>query len=109
MNCLLQTYIKIWDKISSAIKNEFDSKPVYIEKYLKTKIKSYEEKMSTKFYDDRIPIEGCHCKKLHKNYYPQVFLQCKYIGEEKKIIRYITDNLEISSEDSDKDNSDEED
>ena len=40
--------------------------------------------------------------KTGKNYYPQVFLEeCKYIIKEKKVIRYITDDLEISSGDSD--------
>ena len=43
-----------------------------------------------------------------KNYYPQVFLEeCKYVVKEKKIPKYITDDIEISS-DSDRENSDEE-
>ena len=29
-----------------------------------------------------------------KNYYPQVFLECKYIVNEKKMPEYITDNTE---------------
>ena len=32
-----------------------------------------------------------------KNYYPQVFLkECKYIGKEKEMTRHITENFEIS-------------
>ena len=43
-----------------------------------------------------------------KNYYPQVFLEeCKYVVKEKKIPKYIIDDIEISS-DSDRINSDEE-
>ena len=43
-----------------------------------------------------------------KNYYPQVFLEeCKYIIKEKKMPEYITDKIEISSDDSDRENSDE--
>ena len=43
-----------------------------------------------------------------ENYYPQVFLEeCKYVVKEKKIPKYIIDNIEISS-DSDRGNSDEE-
>ena len=35
------------------------------------------------------------------NHYPQIFLgECKYIAKEKKM-KYITDNLEISSDESD--------
>ena len=48
--------------------------------------------------------------KKDENYYLQVFLkECKYIEKEKKIIRYIIDDLEISSDYSDKKNSDKED
>ena len=37
--------------------------------------------------------------KKDDNYFPQVFLkECKYIG--KKVIRYIIDDLESSSDDS---------
>ena len=43
-----------------------------------------------------------------KNYYPQVFLEeCQHAVKEKKIPRYIIDDIEISS-DSDRENSDEE-
>ena len=43
-----------------------------------------------------------------KNYYPQVFLEeCKYIVKEKKIPKYIIDDIEISF-DSDRENSDKE-
>ena len=42
-----------------------------------------------------------------KNYYPQVLLEeCKYVIQEKKIPKYIIDDIEISS-DSDRENSDE--
>ena len=43
-----------------------------------------------------------------KNYYPQVLLEkCKYVVKEKKIPKYIIDDIEISS-DSDRENSGEE-
>ena len=43
-----------------------------------------------------------------KNYYRQVVLEeCRYFVKEKKIPKYIIDNIEISS-DSDRENSDEE-
>ena len=37
---LLEKYNEIWQKVKNSIKKEFDSKPVYYEKYLKAKIKS---------------------------------------------------------------------
>ena len=49
--------------------------------------------------------------KTGKNYYPRVFLEeCNYVVQEKKIHKYITDDIEISSdkESSDEENSDKE-
>ena len=44
-----------------------------------------------------------------KNYYPQVFVEeYLYAVKEKKMPEYITDDLEISSDDSDREDSDEE-
>ena len=43
-----------------------------------------------------------------KSYSPQVFLEdCKYVFKEKKKSNFITANIEISSGDSDEENSDE--
>ena len=37
---LLKEYNEIWEKVKNSLKKEFDSEPVYNEKYLKAKIKS---------------------------------------------------------------------
>ena len=37
---LLEKYNEIWKKVKNIIKKEFDSEPVYNEKYLKAKIKN---------------------------------------------------------------------
>ena len=43
----------------------------------------------------------------HKNYYPQDFLEeCKYVAKEKKTSNIITGDMKISSDDSDKEDSD---
>ena len=57
-NCLKN---KIWGKVSNIIRKEFDSKPVYNEKYLKSKIKSYTGKINTNFHNNKIPKEGSQC------------------------------------------------
>ena len=45
----------------------------------------------------------------NKNNYPCVFLEeCKYVVKEKKTCKFITDDIEISSDDSDLENSEEE-
>ena len=49
--------MKFGKKIKSSPKKEFDSEPVYNEKYLKAKIQSYNGKISTNFYNNKIPNE----------------------------------------------------
>ena len=115
---LLEKYNTIWDKVITDIKKEFDSKPVYNEEFLTTKIKSHGDEV-TDFYNKEIPkvdsnntclavISLDSALKKDENYYPQVFLkECKYI--ENKVNRHIVDDLESSSDDfDDSDDSDEE-
>ena len=95
--------------------------PIYNDKYLKAKIKSYNEKINTNFHNNKIPEEGSQFISLSvilidsvfrrgKNYYPQDFLEvCKFVVKEKKMHEYITDDIEISSNDSDREDSDQED
>ena len=51
--------------IKSGIKNVIvlkkDSEPVYNEKYVKTKIKSYNGKINTNFHDNGLSKEDSHC------------------------------------------------
>ena len=61
---LLEKYIEIWDKVSNTIKKGFDNEPVYNEKYLRTKIKSYDVKISTHFYREETPKEGFPCTRF---------------------------------------------
>ena len=51
---LCEKFNTIRDKVSSDIKKEFDSEPVYNQFFLKTKIKSYGDDV-TDFYDKEIP------------------------------------------------------
>ena len=93
---MLEKYNEIWEKVGSSIKKEFFSELVYSEKYLKTKIKSYNENINTNPHNNKIPEEGFQCICLSvilidlvyrrdKNYYPPVFLEeCEYIVKEKK-------------------------
>ena len=51
---LVEKYNVIWDKVSTNIKKEFDSEPVYNKNDLKTKIKSHGDKV-TDFYHNKLP------------------------------------------------------
>ena len=50
-NKLLKKYNRIWKIISNLLNIEFDSEPVYSDnyKYIKTKIKLYEDRVNTNF------------------------------------------------------------
>ena len=116
---LLERHNEICKKVKNSLKKDFHSEPVYNEKYLKTKIKSYDGKINTSFQNNKIPKEDSQCICLSvvlmnfvfitgKNNYPQVVLEkCKYGVKERKIPKYITDHIEISS-DSDRENPNEE-
>ena len=73
----------------------FDSEPMYNEKYLKTKVKSYERKIKKHFYNGT-PKEVSHCIslsvilidsafKMGKNYSPRVFFRRMQVHFQRKI------------------------
>ena len=99
------------------MKIDFESKPVYNDddKYIKTKIKTYEKSIITHFHNKKAPKEKAPCKcssiimidsviKANKKYYPQPLLEeCKYIQEKIKTENYIDEELEKSESDSESD------
>ena len=104
---------------------DFDSQPVYgnDDKYIKTKIKTYKDSITTNFYNKKgskkIPEEKIPHKCLsiiildsvlyaYEKYHPQTFLEeCKYAQEKIKTKNYIDEELKSESDtdsDSDSDN-----
>ena len=55
---LIEKYNEVWEKVRNIIKKEADSELVYNKKYLKAKVKSYNEKINTNFHNSKIPKEG---------------------------------------------------
>ena len=53
MTNYLKTYNEIWEKVKNNIKKKFDSEPLYNEKYLKAKIKSYNGKINTNLHNNK--------------------------------------------------------
>ena len=87
-NRLLKKYTKIWEKVSILMNIEFDSEPVYSDndKYIKTKIKPYGDKVNRNFQSKKVPKENASYKcfslimidsviRVSKNYYPQTLLE----------------------------------
>ena len=115
-NEFLERYTKIWEKISDLIDKKFDSDPVYNNKYINTKIRSYNNDIITNFYDNdnknnKLPEKNkaYRCMslisldsiiKINKKYYPQILLQeCVYKLINRKVENIITNiNLDSSSE-----------
>ena len=112
-NKLLKKYNKIWEKISNLMNVEFDSEPVYgdNDKYIKTKIKMYEDRVNTNFQGKKGPKEDTSYKclllimldsviRVNKKYYPQTLLEeCKYVLRKNKMANLINDDLDLSSSD----------
>ena len=104
---LFKNYNKIWKKIEKLMDIDFNTKPTYgdDDKYIKTKIKTYKDSITTNFYNKngskKIPEEKVPHKCLsiiildsviyaYEKYYPQVFLEeCKYAKENIKTKNYI--------------------
>ena len=115
-NEFFKRYTAIWEKKSDLVKKKFDSDPIYNNKYINTKIRSYNNDIITNFRH----IDNKNNKLLEKNkpykcislisldsiikinekYYPQTFLQeCVYKLINKKVENIVTNiNLDSSSE-----------
>ena len=105
---LLKKNNQIWKRVEKLLKIEFDSKPVYggDNKYIKTKIITYDGTMFTNVHGKKMPKEKAPCKclsiimldsviKANKKYYPQTLLkECKYEQEKMKMENLIDNNLE---------------
>ena len=78
---LIEKYNEVWDKVKNIIKKEVDSEPVYNEKYIKAKVKSYNGKIKTNFHNSKIPKEVSEFICLSvifrtgNSYYPQSFFR----------------------------------
>ena len=66
-NKLLKEYSKLWEKVSNLMNIKFACEPVYgdNDKYIKTKIKLYGDKINTNFQGQKIPKEMHHISAYH--------------------------------------------
>ena len=92
---------------------EFNNEPVYCDydKYIKTKIKMYEDRVNTNFQGKKAPKENASYKclslitlnsviRVNKKYYPQTLLEeFKYVIRKNKMENLINDDLDLSSSD----------
>ena len=115
-NEFLERYTAIWEKISDLVNKKFESDPIYNNKYINTKIRSYNNDIKTNYRNidnknNKLPEKSKSYKcvslisldsiiKINKKYYPQTLLQeCVYKLINKKVENIITNtNLDSSSE-----------
>ena len=111
-NKVLKKYNKIWERINNVMNIEFDGEPVYgdNEKYIKTKIKMYEDRVNTNFQGKKVPKENASYKCLslimldsviraNKKYYQTLLEDCKYVIRKNKMENLINYDLDLSSSD----------
>ena len=113
-------YSEIWNKIKSMLNVKLHSQPICVEKYIKTKVKTFNSKVktfnsmiNTLFSGDEIPKEKIHyvcipavcidsILRVDKKNYPQVYLeQCKYKIKKRELVSLIDDEVDLSSNNSD--------
>ena len=104
-------YTEILNKIKNYVK--LHSQPIYDDKYIKTKVKTFNSMINTLFSGNEIPKERNHyiciaaicigsVLRVDKKNYPQVYLeQCKYKIKRRKPVNFIDAEVEIHSNDSD--------
>ena len=108
-NKLLKKYNKIWGKVGNLLNIEFDSELVYgdVDKYIKTKIKMYGDRVNTNFQGKKVPKENALYKclslimldsviRVNKKYYPQTLLEeCKYVIRKNKMENLINNDFKF--------------
>ena len=99
------------------MKIDFNTKTTYgnddDDKYIKTKIKTYKDSITTNFYNkngsEKIPEEKVPHKCLsiiildfiiyaYEKCYPQIFLECRYVKENIKTKNYIDEEFDIDTD-----------
>ena len=108
----LKNHDKIWNKTEESMNINFNSKPTYGEddKYIKTKIKSYKDSVTTNFPNKKVPKEEIRYKCLsmiildsalyaYEKYHPQTFLEeFKQAQKKIKTKSYISEELKSESD-----------
>ena len=106
-------YNELWNKIKKTLGIRFHSQPIYDDKYIKTKVKTFNGVINALFSDNKVPKEGNHyiciaaicidsILKTDKRKYPQVYPeQSKYKIKRRKPVDFIDAEVDLSSDDSD--------
>ena len=103
-------YNQIWNKIKDLLNVRLYSEPIYESKYIKPKVKTFNNVINTLFSGNDIPkgkvyyvciVAICidSVLKVDKKNYPQVYLQqCKYKMKKRELISLFDDKVNLSSD-----------
>ena len=101
---------QIWNKIKDLLNVRLHSEPIYNAKYIKIKVKTFNEMINTLFSGYEIPKEINHdlciaaicidsVLKANKKNYPQDYLeQCKNITKKRELASIIDDEVTLNSD-----------
>ena len=101
-------YNEIWNRIKIILSIKFHSEPIYDEKYIKTKVKTFNAMINILFTDDKIPKESVHyvcisvinidsLLRIDKKNRTQTYLeQCKYKIKKREMVDLINDEIVLS-------------
>ena len=101
---------EIWNKIKSILNVKFHGQSNYDDKYIKTKVKTFNNSINTLFSGNEIPKGRIHyvcisaicvdsVLRRDKKNYPQVNLeQCKYKRKKRELVSFTDDELDLSSD-----------
>ena len=101
-------YSEIWNKVKGILNIKLHGQPIYDDKY-KTTVKTFNHLINTLFSGNEIPKQRIHyicisalcidsILRVDKKNYPQVYLE-----QEEKVVSFIDDEVNLSSDDSDDD------
>ena len=102
---LLEKYKAIWNKIEDLKNIELKDLPAYDDRYIKTKIKKYGDKVYTNFRGLSVPKDDIECESLtvisiesllvyENKYFWQIDLdKCYYNIAKKQMTDYLDENL----------------
>ena len=103
-------YEKIWDVIKNKLNIKFHSEPIYEQKYLKAKVREFDDVIKTNFLGNDVPKENMHytciacitidsVMRIDKKNHPQVYLEeCKYRVKKIQMSRFINTELKSDSD-----------
>ena len=98
-------YNEIWNKVKSILNVKFRSQPIYDDKYIKSKLKTFNNSINTLFSRDEIPKERIHyvcisaicidsVLRRNKKNYPQVYLeQCKCKIKKREVVSFTDERI----------------